>query len=76
MTPSQERLVQQLLDRLQYHLNQVCDERACETPEHEETRALIDRAKAALKNVVLMDIHLDPLPRTGPFYPRDFRRRA
>jgi hypothetical protein len=39
------RLLQEVTDRLEYHLNQVCDARACETPEHAVTRELIERAR-------------------------------
>lgn len=34
-------LVQELTDRLEHHLNQLCDAKACETPEHAVTRRLI-----------------------------------
>jgi len=38
-------LVQELVDRLELHLDQLCDVNACETPEHAETRRLIERAR-------------------------------
>lgn len=38
-------LVQDLIARLELHLGQVCDPAKCETPEHSETAALIERAR-------------------------------
>jgi hypothetical protein len=42
-------LIGELTARLELHLNQLCDESACETPEHKETRELIERGRAAVR---------------------------
>jgi hypothetical protein len=78
MTRHQGRLLQQLTDRLEYHLNQVCDARACETPEHEETRELIALARQALKTSITgVTIHLNEPRSVAPLpHPDDYRRRA
>lgn len=68
------RLLQEVTDRLEYHLNQVCDARACETPEHEVTRALIERARSP--RVSDVEIHIDHRPNVIiPLFPSEFRMR-
>lgn len=42
-------LTDELANRLEYHLNQLCDEKACETPEHAYTRKLIEQARRRVK---------------------------
>lgn len=39
-----EELIRQLTERLEYHINQLCDEENCVTAEHISTRALVARA--------------------------------
>lgn len=40
-----DRLINDLAERLRHHLRQLCDERACVTPDHETTRELLMRAE-------------------------------
>lgn len=42
-------LTDELADRLEYHLNQLCDEKACVTPEHAYARKLIEQARRRVK---------------------------
>lgn len=56
-------LVQELVDRLELHLDQLCDVNACETLEHAETRRLIERARAwSLMRAGHVHLHIDPPP--------------
>ena len=53
-------LVLELSIQLERLLDRLCDEKACVTPEHAEVRELISRAKDALKNVTVTEVHFDP----------------
>jgi hypothetical protein len=59
-------LVLELSITLERHLSQLCDEKACVTPEHIETRALIRRAKEALTNTMVVNVHLNEPHRVPP----------
>lgn len=62
-------LVLELSIQLERCLSQLCDEKACVTPEHVEVRELIDRAKQALKSVtVVTSMHIEPTPPTRVVY--------
>ncbi len=54
-------LVRELADRLELHLDQLCDRTACQTPEHVETRRLIERARVwLLMRSGHVHLHIDP----------------
>lgn len=79
MTRRDGRILQRVTDRLELHLNQLCDAKACETPEHEETRELIALARQALKNssITGVTIHLNEPRSVAPLpHPDDYRRRS
>lgn len=38
---SERELVRDLADRLRHHLNQLCDNKVCVTPDHDRTRDLL-----------------------------------
>lgn len=59
-------LVLELSIQLERLLGQLCDDRACVTPEHAEVRELINRAKVQLRDVAVLQIHIND----GPGYVR------
>jgi hypothetical protein len=58
-------LTAQLADRLEMHLDQLCDRNACQTPEHDQTRALIARARQYVPIDWPTGLHLERDPGAG-----------